>query len=133
MTILEEARKMRTIIEQAAQSLDDTTALEGTALYPKWEVGVAYTAGLRVSYDAALYKVLQDHISQSDWTPIAAPSLFAKVLIPDENVIPAWEQPDSTNPYMIGDKVSHNGKTWASTCDNNVWEPGAYGWNEVTE
>lgn len=63
--------------------------------------------------------------------PTDAPSLFAKVLIPDENVVPAWEQPDSTNPYMVGDKVTHNGGTWVSVVDNNVWEPGTYGWNEV--
>lgn len=60
-----------------------------------------------------------------------AVSLFTKVLIPDENVIPAWEQPDSTNAYMIGDKVSHNGKTWVSNVNNNVWEPSVYGWDEV--
>lgn len=50
----------------------------------------------------------------------------------DPAVIPAWQQPDSTNPYMTGDKVTHGGKTWRSTCDNNVWEPGVYGWEEVT-
>lgn len=67
---------------------------------------------------------------QADWTPDVSSSLFAKVLIPDENVVSEWEQPDSTNPYMTGDKVTHNGKTWISTCDNNVWEPGVYGWTE---
>ena len=30
-----------------------------------------------------------------------------------------------------GDKVTNNGKTWQSTTDNNVWEPGVYGWEEV--
>ena len=45
--------------------------------------------------------------------------------------IPAWEQPDSTNPYMKGDKVSHNGKIWVSDIDNNVWAPGIYGWSEI--
>ena len=52
-------------------------------------------------------------------------------LIPDPDVIPEWEQPDSTNPYSKGDKVTHNGKTWVSDVDNNVWEPGVYGWSEV--
>jgi hypothetical protein len=65
------------------------------------------------------------------WTPDVASSLFAKVLVPNENEIPKWEQPDSTNAYKIGDKVSHNGKTWESNCDNNVWEPGVYGWTEI--
>ena len=45
--------------------------------------------------------------------------------------VPEWEQPDSTNPYAKGDKVTHNGKTWISTADGNVWEPGVYGWEEV--
>ena len=59
------------------------------------------------------------------------PALWAKVLIPDETVVPEWEQPDNTNPYSTGDKVTHNGKTWVSDVDNNVWEPGVYGWTEL--
>lgn len=133
MTLLELAYKYRPYIEKAAQSLDDTSALEAPNLFPKWAEGVVYTKGMRVRYNEVLYSVLLDHTSQADWTPEAAPSLFAKVLIPDENVIPEWEQPDSTNPYMAGDKVTHNGKTWVSDLDNNVWEPGVYGWTEVTE
>lgn len=70
-------------------------------------------------------------VKQDDWTPDVTPSLFAKVLIPDASVVPEWEQPDSTNPYMTGDKVTHNKKTWVSDVDNNVWEPGVYGWTEV--
>lgn len=131
MNHIENARKLRTIIEQAAQSLPDETALEAVELYPKWESGVFYDAGLRVRYDNVLYTVITSHMTQSDWTPDAAPSLFAKVLIPDPGVIPAWEQPDSTNAYSKGDKVTHNGKTWVSEVDNNVWEPGVYGWDEI--
>jgi hypothetical protein len=57
--------------------------------------------------------------------------LFVKVLIPDEGIIPEWEQPDSTNPYMAGDKVTYNGKTYESIIDNNVWSPVEYGWKEI--
>lgn len=129
-----EAIMYRKHIETAAQSLSDESALEVVSLYPVWDGnGVNYVTGLKLRYEDVLYKVLQDHTSQPDWTPVAAPSLFAKVLIEDPNIIPAWEQPDSTNPYMSGDKVSHNGKTWISDVDNNVWEPGVYGWSEVTE
>lgn len=88
-------------------------------------------------YNGTLYKVLQDHISQDDWTPESAPSLFGRVLIPDPSVVPDWEQPDSTNPYSKGDRVKHNGKTWESLADGNVWEPGATGteylWKEIEE
>ena len=109
----------------------DEQALAVPALYPAWRSGVDYAVGIRVLYNGTLYKVLTAHTSQDDWAPDAAPSLFAKVLIPDETIIPEWQQPDSTNPYSTGDKVMHNGKTWVSDIDNNVWEPGVYGWTEL--
>lgn len=52
---------------------------------------------------------------------------------PTGEEVAEWVQPDSTNPYMTGDRVLHNGSTWESTVDNNVWEPGVYGWEQVTE
>ena len=123
----------RMLIRQQINSLsvDDNTALRMSEFYPEWTSGTAYTVGYKVQYKGTLFKVLQDHTSQDGWEPNNAPSLWAKVLIPDENVIPEWEQPDSTNPYMTGDKVTHNGKTWVSDVDNNVWEPGVYGWVEI--
>lgn len=129
----EEAQKIIEALVTLRESASDADALNAVALYPAWREDVTYTTGQRVRHDGTLYKVLQDHTSQADWTPEAAPSLFAKVLIPDPEVIPEWEQPDSTNPYMQGDKVTHNGKTWVSDIDNNVWEPGVYGWSEVVE
>lgn len=119
-----------------AQNFDDAQALQVQALYPEWSGnGVNYAAGRKVQYNGILYKVNegQGHISQPDWPPDTATALFSKVLIPDPDVIPEWEQPDSTNPYSEGDKVTHDGKTWVSTANNNVWEPGVYGWDEVTE
>ena len=109
----------------------DEQAIDAAAAYPTWREGVAYVTGERVRYNEILYKVLQDHTSQTTWTPESAPSLFTKVLISDTETIPEWTQPDSTNPYQTGDKVTHNGATWISTIDNNVWEPGIYGWTKV--
>ena len=83
-----------------------------------------------------LYKVLQAHTVQESWTPTDAHSLFAKVLTdPTGETILDWEQPDSTNPYMIGDKVMFEGKVYQSVIDNNVWSPASYpqGWKEVVE
>lgn len=127
-----DAMSYRAAIDLAAQALDDTKAVEAQCLYPDFAVGVPYAAGARVVYDGKLYKVLQAHTSQADWTPPAAPSLFAEVLPGQGGAdIGEWKQPDSTNHYQKGDKVTHNGKTWESTADNNVWEPGVYGWTEV--
>ena len=130
---LEEAKAIIDALVTLRNSAADEQALKASTLYPKWKAGTDYQKDKRVLYNDILYKVLTDHTSQADWTPDAAPSLFAKVLIPDKNVIPEWEQPESTNPYGKGDKVTHNGKTWWSTIDGNVWEPGVYGWEEITE
>ena len=131
---LTESEVSRMLIAQQINALtvDDNTALRMMEFYPAWEVGTDYAAGFKVQYGGKLYKCLQDHAAKADWTPDAAPSLWAKVLIPDKTVIPAWEQPDSTNPYSKGDRVIHNGVTWVSDVDNNVWTPGVYGWSEVS-
>ena len=130
MTLRELATQLRGLVEKAAQSLNDEEALSGVNLYPQWEPDRDMLAGERLRHNGTLYRVLQNHTSQEGWEPGKAPSLFAKVLIPSPDVIPEWEQPDSTNPYMRGDKVTHGGKTWVSDIDNNVWEPGVYGWSE---
>lgn len=126
------ARELRPSIVVAAQSLPDETAGEAPELFERWESGVEYHTGDRRTYNDVLYSCLQNHLSQDDWTPDVAVSLWAKVLNPGPE-IPEWEQPGSTNPYMKGDKVRHNDKIWISDVDNNVWEPGVYGWLEVSE
>ena len=134
MTLIELARKLRPLIEKAALSLDDADSLEAKDLFPIWSgANVEYKVNDRVRYDSILYKCLQQHTSQEGWTPIAAASLWAKVLIPDPQVIPDWEQPSSTNPYMRGDKVRFDGHIYESAIDNNVWSPAAYpaGWQLV--
>lgn len=135
MTLLELARKLRTLLELAAQSLQPADALEGVELFPTWKTDTAYDVGYKVRHDGILYACLQAHTSQAGWEPGVAPSLWAKVLIPDPDVIPDWEQPDSTNAYMKGDKVRFDGKVYESLIDNNVWSPAVYpaGWREVVE
>jgi len=126
---LARAMELRAIIEEAMSKEDDSVVLETPQLLPEWKAGIAYKTGKKIQYGGIVWKVLQDHTSQEGWEPVVAPSLFAEVLIPDPDVIPEWKQPDSTNPYMKGDKVTHNGTTWVCTIDNNVWEPGVYGWD----
>ena len=128
---LEAAKVVRAAMDAAAAALTDEQALKAAAIYPAWSAAGDYDAGERVRFGGALYKCLQGHTAQADWTPTAAPSLWAKVLTSDTGEPLPWEQPGSTNPYMKGDKVTHGGKTWVSTMDNNVWEPGVYGWEET--
>ena len=129
-----QAIAMRAIIEANSKTATDEQAAEAPFIFPAWDGdGVQYNAGDRVQFNGKAYRVLQSHTSQAAWTPAAAPSLFAEILIPDPETIPEWVQPGSTNPYMQGDKVKHNGKTWVSDIDNNVWEPGVYGWTVTAE
>lgn len=118
-----------------APALPDADAVKVAALFPEWtaNIGQQYHVGDRVRYDGKLYKCLQNHTPQSDWSPSAAPSLWAEVLPGQDSTVGEWKQPDSTNGYSKGDIVTHNGLRWESTADNNVWEPGTTGapWQEV--
>ena len=121
------------LIKQQINTLtvDDQTALRMLEYYPAPDAA-SYEAGDRIQYNGKLYKCLQAHTAQADWNPVDAPSLWAEVLAgQDGTAIGEWVQPDSTNPDRRGDKVTHNGKTWVSDVDNNVWAPGVYGWVEI--
>ena len=123
------------------QTLPDEQALIVPSVFPVFQVGVEYKVGFKLRFNDVLYKVLQDHTSQADWTPDVAVSLFAKVLnepVVDPETgeidIPEWVQPDSTNPYMMGDKVLFEGEVYESVIDNNIWSPKDYpqGWMQLT-
>lgn len=131
MTYVEKALELQNRINSAVQLLNDEQSLTYPDLFKEWLENQNYTINEKVKYNNTLYKCLQTHTSQADWSPIDAVSLWTKVLIVDPTVIPEWEQPESTNPYMKGDKVTYNGKTYESTVDNNVWAPDQYGWTEV--
>lgn len=122
-------------IRKALTYLTDEQAESVSILYPKWGNNTNYILGDTVLYNDQLYRCLQNHRSQPDWDPENSPSLWSKLLYDPSGEIKEWEQPDSTNPYMKGDKVTHNEKTWESLVDNNVWEPGAVGteslWKEI--
>ena len=127
--------KIREIIEKASASLEDTDALDAVELFPLWAVGVAYSVGERVQYDGKLYKVVQAHTSQADWTPPTVPALFTEVAKPGE--IPVWKQPTGAqDAYNKGDKVHYptaDDPVYESLIDANVWSPNAYpaGWRAV--
>lgn len=131
MITLQKARKLRKMIEKTAVTLSDSEAFDVAELFPMWKVEHEYAVGDRVQYDSKLYKCLQAHTSQADWTPSTAVSLWVEVADPAIEY-PEWVQPTGAHDaYMTGDKVSHNEKHWICTMDYNTYEPGVYGWNEV--
>lgn len=134
MNILDEARHLRSLIEMMAESLDDETAEQNPNVFAEWEIGKEYKKDYKFRYQNVVYKVLQDHTSQADWTPDVAVSLYVRVHHQPGEEWPQWVQPQGAHDvYSLGDKVTHNEKHWISNCDNNSWEPGVYGWDEVVE
>jgi len=135
------AKQMNRFFQIMAQQmeLDDSTAMEIADLYESWEVGHDYKPGKIVKYgvnadnETQLYTVLQEHTSQEDWTPDVAVSLFKKVGFTPSGY-PVWTQPlGASDAYMKDDIVSFEGSLWISTIDNNVWQPGVYGWDHYSE
>lgn len=127
---LEGARAVRAAMDTAGAKLDDAAALEAMALYPLWEAGQAYALDARIRYGDFLYRVVQAHTSQADWTPDQTPALFVKVSLAEW---PEWVQPTGTHDaYNTGDKVTYNGEHYVSLIDGNTWAPDAYpdGWEK---
>lgn len=130
MTYTERARALRPYIEKAAVSLADEDALQAVELFPAWAAGVAYTVDERIQYGGTLYRVVQAHTSQADWTPDKTPALFVVVSLDEW---PEFVQPTGAHDaYKKGDKITFNGKHYISLIDANVYSPAAYpaGWQE---
>ena len=120
------AKQLRQLIEQLAVTLADETALTGVELFPMWAIGRAYAAGDRVQHGGILYKCVQAHTSQADWTPDATQALWVVVSIEE---FPEWVQPTGAHDaYNIGDKVTYNGHHYVCTSNANVYAPDVYGW-----
>lgn len=118
----------RIMTDVAISYLDDDQAETVTALFPDWETDKAYAVGDRVKYNGLLYRCVQAHTSQSDWTPDITPALWVRTSTEEW---PEWIQPTGAHDaYNKGNKVSHNEKHWVSDIDANVYEPGVYGWTE---
>ena len=114
-------------------TIDEATATEHVNLFSPWAENVAYEVGSIRLYENNLYRCVQAHTSQSDWTPDKSASLWTKIGDPTVE-FPEWSQPvGAHDAYANGDKVSYNNKHWVSTVDANVWQPGVYGWEEVIE
>ena len=132
MITREKAIALRTLIEKLSADLPDSEAYTAPELFPMWTLK-DYQTGDRVQYNGILYKCLQAHTAQSDWTPDKAVSLWVRVDDPSVE-FPDWRQPTGAHDaYNKGDKVSYPtaDRHWISEVDGNVWTPGVYGWSEV--
>ena len=130
------AQQYNRFMQMSVQSanLPDDQAMEVADLYPEWVAMKAYAVDEIVKYgvnadgETQLYKVIQAHTSQEDWKPDVTASLYKAIGFTDDGVS-IWTQPlGATDAYMAGDVVSFEDQLWISTVDNNVWQPGVYGW-----
>lgn len=138
--LIKEALELRKALQLFLATMDaDTQAtdmMEVATMFPKYQVGKAYSVKEVFSYgengvgDPQLYQVLQAHTSAAEWTPNTTPSLYKKIGVTEDGY-PEWVQPlGASDAYNMGDVVSYNGTLYKSTIDGNVWAPDAYpaGW-----
>lgn len=142
MNRLQAAEQLRRALQMIAATLTEEQALEIATVYPVWEAGKAYAVGDIISHgtnatgDPQLYKVVQAHTSQADWTPGAGTESLYDAFGLDESGYPVWSQPSGAHDaYNTGDIVNYNGTLYKSLIDGNTWSPEAYpqGWEPYTE
>lgn len=140
MNKLQRAEQFRKALQMFAASLSDEKALEIASVYDAWTVGRAYAVGDFFTYgengvgDVQLYKVVQAHTAQVDWTPDNTKSLYSPVGLTDEGY-PVWSRPTGAHDaYNKGDIVDYNGTLYKSLIDGNVYSPDEYpqGWEIVS-
>lgn len=139
MNRLQAAEQLRRALQMYTNTLPEAKALEIATVYPAWEVTHVYAVGDIISYgtnsvgDPQLYKVVQGHTSQAEWTPDATPALYEAFGLNAEGY-PLWAQPSGAHDaYNTGDIVDYNGTLYRSLIDGNTWSPEVYpdGWEVV--
>lgn len=131
--IIEQAKAIRAATQEMGRTAADDVALSCPALFDEWKAGTDYVTGDIRKRNSNLYRCLQNHTSQGDWTPEAAVSLWVQIADPAIEW-PDWVQPTGAHDaYSKDAKVSHSGKHWTSDVDANTWEPGVYGWTEAAQ
>lgn len=132
------AEQLRRCMQMFAQTISDDEAMEIATIYPEYIVGKLYKADEMFTYgenavgDPQLYRVIQEHTSQADWTPDKTPALYTSIGLTKEGY-PVWSRPTGAHDaYMIGDVVDYNGTLYESLIDGNVYSPDEYptGWKE---
>lgn len=125
---MKEAEEIRKAIDTFAVNQTDETLIDNKAAFELWRAGINAEKGKIYRYGDDIYKCIQAHTTQDDWTPDKVPALFVKISLEE---FPQWVQPvGADDAYMKGAKVSDEGEHWISDIDNNVWKPGVYGWSK---
>ena len=83
MSYIENARKLRPIVEQAMQSVDGNDALTARMFYPKFAdiIGKTVKQGFKFTYGDKLYKTAQPEMTVAEHYPpgIGTESLYTEI------------------------------------------------------
>jgi len=121
--------QLRTLVKGTVSELPDEEAINVPSLFDPWKPNCDVVKDQRRYYNGLLYKCVQAHKTQTGWEPDKTPALWTKVSTEEW---PEWVQPTGAqDAYMQGDKVTYENEHYISTVDNNVWQPGVYGWDEA--
>lgn len=136
MNKLQAAEQLRKAIQMFAATLTDEQAMQIACVYDVYQVNKSYkvddlfTYGTNSVGDPQLYRVVQAHTSQADWTPNTTPALYTPIGL-DDSGYDIWSKPTGAHDaYNIGDIVNYNGTLYKSVINGNVWSPDEYpaGW-----
>ena len=128
---LKESEEIRKAIDTFAKNQIDETLIDNKAAFEFWRAGINAEKDKIYRYGDDIYKCIQPHATQEDWTPDKVPALFVKISLEEWK---QWKQPAGAHDaYMKGAKVSDEGKHWISNKDYNIYKPGLVpgDWSEV--
>lgn len=135
MTLIEKARELRGLIEEAVQSLGDEKASKAPTLFPRLKQdGGLVRAGTRICYKGEVRKAAVDLWDTADNSPDKAADLWETLDYKDGyRIIPSTIT--VTGAFAKGERGWWNGVLYESTAENNVYTPEQYAayWTEVTE
>ena len=130
MNKLQMAEQFRKALQMFAAGLTDEQAMEVATVFDPWELNKAYSVGDFLTYgvntvgDPQLYKVVQYHVSQADWTPDKTPAMYVAIGL-DADGYPVWSQPTGAHDaYNEGDIVDYDGVMYISQINGNTFVPG---------
>ncbi|MDD6937428.1 MAG: hypothetical protein PUI99_10990 [Clostridiales bacterium] len=133
MTYIEQARKLRPIIEQATESLDDKDASESVELFPHLKGdGSLIKAGTRINWNGVLKQAAVDLWDTDDNTPDNAQTIWTDIDYREGiRVIP--ETITAAQAFALDELGWWDGHIYRSTIAANVYTPDQYatGWEMV--
>lgn len=128
-----EALNLRAIVERASASLDDKTASEGAALFPRLKQnGSLVPAGTRINWNGTIKKAAVDLWDAAENNPDNAPNLWEGINYKEGfRIIP--ETITVTSAFALGECGWWKDTLYRSLIDANVYTPEAYhsGWEIV--